>query len=71
MVDFIKHILQSTDYADFRRLKDRAMNNKRKNLKIYNVCDAEADDFKMFEDLANDLLVLDKRNNFHTVSPCH
>ena len=45
LVDFIKHILQSTDYADFHRLEDRAMNNKRQNLKIYNVCDAEAYEF--------------------------
>ena len=45
LVNFIKHILQSTDYADFRRLKDGGINNKRKNLKIYNVCDAEAYDF--------------------------
>jgi nucleoside-diphosphate-sugar epimerase len=59
LVKFIVHILQSADYADFRRLKDgigldscfrgndrkEGGNDKRRNSQIFNVCDAGSYDF--------------------------
>jgi nucleoside-diphosphate-sugar epimerase len=52
LVEFIVHILQSADYADFRGLKDRTgldsgfrRNDKRRNSQVFNVCDAEPYEF--------------------------
>jgi nucleoside-diphosphate-sugar epimerase len=60
LVEFIAYILQSADYADFRRLKDNeygmdshfrendkkeGRNDKKQNLQIFNVCDVEPYEF--------------------------
>jgi len=46
LVDFIAHIIQSTDFADFRRLKDeKAIKENNPRVAILNVCDAEPYEF--------------------------